>query len=294
MTKTAQLLVDCKNTIGESCFEDPRDNCLWWTDIEQKRVFRLSGESDLATFELPDRAGFFLPRANPGFVIGFPKRVVIANQELTEFSTVCEIENDQPHNRCNDGDVDPAGGIVFGSMNEHPDPGKRQPSGILYRLSPTGDLTTLDSGIRTSNGTAFSTDGKTMYFADTGNGLIRRFSVSDDMETINEIMPLGGPDIAPGLPDGSTVDSQGNYWNARVWGGCIACISPDGKTVSTIEVPTPGPTCITLGGKDRTRLYITSLNKRRSPDDPAPPAIAGGLFVANVEVPGTVQRLCGL
>ena len=28
------LVLDCKNEIGESCFWDPRDNQLWWTDIE--------------------------------------------------------------------------------------------------------------------------------------------------------------------------------------------------------------------------------------------------------------------
>ena len=34
--KKASLVLKCKNTIGESCFWDPRDNQLWWTDIPEK------------------------------------------------------------------------------------------------------------------------------------------------------------------------------------------------------------------------------------------------------------------
>ena len=33
------LVLDCKNEIGESCFWDPRDNQLWWTDIKGKKIW---------------------------------------------------------------------------------------------------------------------------------------------------------------------------------------------------------------------------------------------------------------
>lgn len=289
---SATLLVDGRNTIGECCFEDPRDGCLWWTDIQGCQVFSLRNESELSTFNMPDRACFVLPRENSGFVIGFPKRIVIANQELTEFETVCEIEQDLPFNRCNDADIDPEGGIVFGSMNDHPDRAHRTASGVLYRMAPSGELTRIDDGIRTSNATAFSADGNTMYFADTAVGSIRRFSLVDGMSAMTETEPLADVDIAPGLPDGSAVDSEGNCWNARVWGSCVACISADGELRSIINVPVPGPTCVCFGGRDRTRLYITSLSNRRHSDDPTPPIEAGGLFVADVETPGAAQRLC--
>jgi L-arabinonolactonase len=35
----ASCILDCRNSLGESCFFDPRDGCLWWTDIEESRIF---------------------------------------------------------------------------------------------------------------------------------------------------------------------------------------------------------------------------------------------------------------
>ncbi len=294
MKQNARLLVDGRNALGECCFEDPRDGCLWWTDIEGKQVFRLAHERELTTYPLPDRACFLLPRENEGFMIGFPKRVVRANQDLTEFTTVCSFEEDRPHNRCNDGDVSPDGGIVFGSYNESADPAHKGPTAAFYHLSTTGDLTPLRAGIRTSNGTAFSTDGTRMYLADTPVGTIWCHDIASGIAEQTELSPLAGKDIAPGLPDGGTVDSQGNYWSARVWGHCVACISPDGDLVQTIGVPTPGPTCVALGGQGARRLYITSLRKRRRAEDPEPPEHAGGLYVADVDIAGQPQRLCRL
>jgi len=294
MSLSSRLLVDGRNALGECCFEDPRDGCLWWTDIEGKQVFRLENEKELTTYPLPDRACFLLPRESEGFVIGFPKRVVCTDQDLAEFTTLCEIERDVPHNRCNDGDVAPDGGIVFGSYNEHPDSTQRGATSSFYHLSAAGDLTRILEGIRTSNGTAFSTNGTIMYLTDTPVGTIRRFAIAKGISCHTELSPLAMSDIAPGLPDGGAVDSKDNYWSARVWGNCLACISPDGDLLQTIGVPTPGPTCIALGGKDCKRLYITSLRKKRRPEDPDPPAHAGGLYVADVDTPGRPQRLSRL
>ncbi len=294
MSPHSHLLLDGRNTLGECCFEDPRDGCLWWTDIEGKQAFRLANEETLTVYPLPDRACFILPRESDGFVVGFPKQIVLANQDLTAFTPICTLEEDLPHTRCNDGDVEPSGGIVFGTYNEHPDPEERGAISSFYHLSSAGVLTRILGGVRTSNGTAFSVDGSTMYLTDTPVGTLRRFDISAGLPAFNEFDPLASKDVAPGLPDGGTVDSRGNYWSARVWGGCIACISPDGNLLQTIDVPTPGPTCVALGGRDRRRLYITSLRKKRRPDDSDPPAHAGGLYVADVEIPGLPQRLSRL
>ena len=35
------IALDCKNLIGESCFWDSKENCLIWTDIEGKTIWKL-------------------------------------------------------------------------------------------------------------------------------------------------------------------------------------------------------------------------------------------------------------
>ena len=281
-------LVDCRNTLGEGCVWDPRSDSLYWTDIEERRIFRLAGDGMVSSWPLRDRAGFILPRRDPGFVIGFADCIALADPEFRSFTILVPIETDLPQTRVNDAAVDPFGGIVFGTFDER----DRQPSAGLYRLAPTGELTRLLHGITISNGIAFSPDGATMYFADTPVGIIRRFKVGPAFATFEEVLPLAGAEIAPGNPDGAIVDQEGCYWNARVWGGCLAQISPEGRLMQTVTLPTKGPTCVALGGTDGKRLFATTLRLRHSGQELADTPVAGGLFGIDVAVPAAAPRLC--
>jgi L-arabinonolactonase len=280
--------VDCRNTLGEGCVWDPRDSSLYWTDIEEKKIFRLGPDSDVVVFALPERAGFVLPRREEGFVVGFASGIARADRLFSRFERIVEIEPELSQTRVNDAAADPYGGVVFGTFDER----DRKPVAAVYRLAPNGSLRRLLTGVTVSNGLAFSPDGRTLYFADTPVGTIRRFAVGPDFESFDEIPPLAGPDIAPGKPDGAVVDAEGGYWNARVWGGCLVRIAPDGRLTDRIDLPAKGPTCVALGGPDLTQLFVTSLRLRHSDDELLQMPKAGGLFEATVAVAGAAQRLC--
>ena len=136
-------VVNCKNLLGESCFWDYRDKSIWWTDIEGKKVWKFDDKNQSLKFDLPDRACFILPRKKEGFIIGFPKFIAISNQNLTSFQKICDVETEIKETRINDAKVDPYGGIVFGTYNEHPDRKNRKPLASLYRLAPDHSLTRL-------------------------------------------------------------------------------------------------------------------------------------------------------
>jgi L-arabinonolactonase len=284
----AACRVDCRNTLGESCIWDPRDDSLYWTDIEEKQMFRLGATGEVTSFALPERAGFLLPRQGEGFIVGFADGIARADQRLTTFERLVQIEPNLPQTRVNDAAADPFGGVVFGTFDER----DRQPVASVYRLGPDGSLRRLLTGVTISNGLAFSPDGGTMYFADTPLGLVRRFAIGADFLSFEEISPLAGPEIAPGSPDGATVDIEGSYWSARVWGGCVVRIAPDGRLMETIDLPVKGPTCVALGGDDLRRLFATTLRLRHSEEELMSAPKAGGLFEADVRTAGTVQRLC--
>jgi L-arabinonolactonase len=287
---SAICIVDCRNTLGEGCVWDPRDNSLYWTDIEERRIYRLAGEGIVITFELPERAAFLLPRKTPGFIIGFASQIALCDSGFQSFTTVTWVEPELPQTRVNDAAVDPYGGIVFGTFDES----NRQPVGGLYRLSASGNLTRLLSSVAIGNGLAFSPDGTLMYFADTAEGTIRRFRLGCEFDGFEEIDPLAGPAVAPGRPDGAVVDSEGCYWSARVWGGCLVRIAPDGRVLQRVDVPTKGPTCVALGGITGTRLFATTLRTRHTPEELACCPNAGGIFASDVSVRGEPQRLCAL
>ncbi|MBZ9801109.1 SMP-30/gluconolactonase/LRE family protein [Mesorhizobium sp. ES1-6] len=288
---TATCVVDCRNTLGEGCVWDPRDGRLYWTDIAESRIYRLDANGAVTVFPLPERAGFVLPRSRPGFVIGLASRIAICDPAFQVFETVALIEEGLPQTRVNDAAVDPFGGVVFGTFDER----GRKPVAALYRCSPEGDISQLLSGVTISNGIAFSPGGDMMYFADTHEGTIRRFHISSlSWENVTEVAPLAGPEVAAGRPDGAVVDAEGGYWNARVWGGCLVRIAPDGTVSETIALPTKGPTCVMLGGRDGRTLYATTLRVMHTDDELRAAPFAGGLFAAPVKVPGVPQRLAAL
>jgi L-arabinonolactonase len=206
----SSLLIDCKNSLGEGCFWDPRDACLWWTDIEASCIWRKDAQGATTSFTLPGRAGFILPHTEPGFVIGFPNQIALVDSEFKVFRRICDVETDVPQTRVNDATVDPYGGIVFGTFDETQDMGARQPVGAVYRLAPGGTLTKLFGGVVVCNGLAFSPAGDILYFADTHDGAIRRFAVGKDFSSLLEIAPLAQAGAAPGKPDGGITDRDGN------------------------------------------------------------------------------------
>jgi len=289
-TSSVVCAVDCQNTLGEGCFIDPRDGAVYWTDIEARRAWRLAPDGASRSFELPDRAGFILPRRGPGFVVGFANRIALASGDLTEFQTVCEVEADLPQTRVNDATVGPDGGVVFGTFDER----DRQPVAALYHLSPQGQLRRLLDQVTIANGLAVSPDGQVLYFADTAEGTVRRFAADGAMSGFDELSPLCGPDIAPGKPDGATVDAAGRYWNARVWGSAVACISTHGRLEQLIELPAAGPTCVVLNAEPEADLYVTTLRTRQTERQLQATPQAGGLFRVKTDATGVPNRLVAL
>jgi L-arabinonolactonase len=267
---------------------DPRGDSLYWTDIEERRIYRRDSHHVVTTFALPERVAFILPRQAQGFVIGFASRIALCDSEFRNFTTIALIEPHLPQTRVNDAAVDPFGGVVFGTFDER----DRQPVAGLYRLAPSGEVSQLISRVTIGNGIAFSPDGAEMYFADTAEGTIQRFRLGRGFEQLEELEPLAAPDVAPGRPDGAVVDMEGSYWNARVWGGCLVRISPDGRLVDRIDLPVKGPTCVALGGLGGSRLFATTLRVRHTEEELSVTPLAGGLFAADVAVPGCPQRLC--
>ena len=279
-------ILRCLNLLGESCFWDPRYDCLVWTDIQGKKAWMLDKTNQSYQFNLPDRAGFILPRKKDGFIIGFPKFIAISNKSFTSFEKICEVESTIKKTRINDAKIDPYGGIVFGTYNEDPDKINRKPIANLYRLAPDLSLTHLLSDITVSNGLAFSQKDNIMYFADTPTGRIQKFSYNKDFKKINELESnMIFKDV--GEPDGATLDIDDNYWSARVRGKCIICIdTKNSKIIEKIDLPTSTPTCVTFGNSNLSSLYVTSLRA-----DPINDSTDGNLYKIKTGTQGSKQLL---
>ncbi|MBV9938921.1 MAG: SMP-30/gluconolactonase/LRE family protein, partial [Acidobacteriaceae bacterium] len=122
-------------------------------------------------------------------------------------------------------------------------------------------------------------------FADTLKNTIWRYDYDAWTGRIcNERPALTG--FERGLPDGSSMDSEGFLWNCRFGGGCIVRLNPDDKIDRVIEMPTANITTCAFGGPDRTTLYVTTASSGAPPGD----RLAGSLFAIQTSVPGQQEN----
>ncbi len=131
----------------------------------------------------------------------------------------------------------------------------------VYRLAKDGKLTLLTDEMTRPNGIGFSPDEKTLYVAqsDPTAAIWRAFEVKRDGTLgknrvfFDATEWVGQPD-KKGLPDGLTVDKQGNLFATGPGG--VHIFSPAGKRLGTLATGEATANC-TFGG-DGSVLYITA------------------------------------
>lgn len=124
--------------------------------------------------------------------------------------------------------------------------------GSLHRFDKNGKEEVVKD-ITVPNSVGWSPDGKTMYFTHSTAREVFAFDYSPEGVVSNK--RLFYKHEGTGEPDGFRVDVNGNIWHA-VWGESrVIKISPEGKLVGEIRLPTKHITCPQFVG---TELIITS------------------------------------
>lgn len=279
--------------LGECPVWSDMDQRLYWVDIEGRSVHRY----DPVTGTDEDRS---VP-GRPGSIALTPAsgRLLVALEQgiafLDWFDGSCrpwlDLEPSGTGNRLNDGRCDPAGRFWVGSMFDPASAGRF--SGLLHRVDPAGDVTTVRTGIGIANGLAFSPDGRTMYFADTHRNTVWAYDY--DIDTGSQTNERVFLDFAglPGRPDGACVDEDGCYWIACVHGWAVIRVAPDGKVDRRIDLPVEKPTMPAFGGSSLDLLFVTSIGEGGSrPLAPGQPE-AGGLFAIETGCRGIPEPTFG-
>ena len=144
--------------------------------------------------------------------------------------------------------TDPTFNIPLGQHQELPYAG-------IYRISPFGNVTLLDSTLNLPNGICFSPDETKLYVNDSQARIIYMWDVVDDSTIVDKRLfyriPGGNSDYA----DGMKVDPDGNIFCTGTKGVWI--FSSGGTLLDTILVPSNPSNC-NWGDADRKTLYITA------------------------------------
>lgn len=262
---TADVWADPGARLGEGPLWISPD--LWSVDILEGNLYRIpcrpdGSAGDPVTYHLGESIGSAAPCVHGGLAAALKNSIVVFNPENGSIKTIFEIQDANPKLRFNDGKCDPDGRFLVGTMHQESMPFL----GSLYSLDTDLSMRTLLNNVSISNGLAWSSSGSTLYYVDTPTLKVQAFDYSlvdgaiSNPETIIEI-PEG-----MGLPDGMTIDTNGNLWIALWNGGGVGCWDPcDGKLLSFIKVPVLNVTSCTFGGVDMRTLFITTARDGVSP-----------------------------
>ena len=266
--------------VGESPVWDRQSQNLLWADIPAGRIYELNAMSGmLAEWQLPKPVGSFGLADDDRLIVALSSGVHMFDRRTGKLEFLVDPEPEQapnrPKNRLNDGKVGPDGAFWVGSMHAE------GLTACLYRILGDGSFEHKIGGLGTSNGLAFSADGRTMFHSDSKQCWVDRHDLDPVTGTLSNRTRIAHPDEVMGRPDGAATDLEGRYWSAGVSAGVLNCFDSDGTLVQSIRVPPKRPTMPCFGGNDMRTLFFTSI---RRPDDANDDC--GDIFMTRVDVPG--------
>ncbi len=180
----------------------------------------------------------------------------VSRQESNGIITpLASTYNGKRFNSPNDVVVKSDGSIFFTDPNFNVPYGQKQELTFqgIYRISPTGTLSLLDSTLALPNGICFSRDEKKLYVNDSHKCIIYTWNVVNDSTISNKTAFYTIP--AVGYADGMKIDTAGNIYCAGPTG--IWIVSPSGTSLGRIAMAETPSNC-NWGDSDRQTLYITA------------------------------------
>lgn len=254
-------------SVGEGPVWDEAEQALYYIDILEKRVFRwdpASGEQ--RSWDVPAMIGSMALREGGGAVVALPDGIHALDFGSGAVTPLALFSPPDPRIQLADGKVDRAGRFVFGTSHRQ----AREPVGGLFSLGTDGAIRQLDSGLILGNGPCFSPDNRTLYHADSMRQAV--YAYDYDLATgavSNRRLFFDSTAYGP-IPDGATIDADGDMWLAVCEGGVVLRLSPAGEVRQVIDMPTRLPASCMFFGTALDRLFVPSIDPSflgREPDD---------------------------
>ena len=288
------LKIDC--ALGESPFWEESTNTLRFVDVVKRQIHTIglnvgpSSHQVLAELDISigttadiegNDDGDFVFAGKHGFGIFYRKTKTY--KYIKKVWTDEEAAQGKEHEmRFNDGGVDSEGRFWAGAMNDQL---VKAPTneGFLFRLDPDLSLHRVLSNVTIPNGISWNKANDTLYYADSPSKNIYAYSFDPATGTISDERIFYTVPEKAGVPDGHVIDEEGYMWSAVHGTGKVIRISPEGKRVAEISLPTRCVTCPCFVGED---LFITSMEDEEPDKYPDSLKYQGSVFRCHVGVRG--------
>ena len=257
-TPSWDVVVASSCEIGERPLYDDRTDTFVWVDIPTGTVHRttVGGSFPWSTTSMVvgQNVGVAVLRDVGGIAVATDGQIKFFNEQGVVDAPAIDVA--MPENSIfNDGMCDPAGRFVVGT-NSDPN-GSR--NGVLFSIG--GDLSTrvLMTDIFESNGLDWSIDGRTMYYVDSYESVVRRYDYDVETGTLGQRRcDLIALPVEQGISDGVVVDADDTIWVAFWEGSAIRRYSPSGDLLEEYLAPVSKLTCPAFVGESLDTLVVTS------------------------------------
>jgi gluconolactonase len=245
------------------------DGNLYIVDIPFGRIFRIA----------PDGAWTLVIEYDGwpnGLKIDPRGRIVVADYmhgimqldaEAGRVQPVLTARNSESFKGCNDLHMASNGDIYFTDQGQT---GLHDPTGRVYRLSPSGRLDCLlDTGI-SPNGLVLDPGETVLFVSMTRDNAVWRAPLLND-GSVSKVGRFCSTFGASG-PDGLTMDKKGRLFVAHASLGHVFVFAPNGELIARIK-SCAGQSCtnVAIGGARGDRLYITE-------------SVTGTVLVADISI----------
>ncbi|HEX4860613.1 MAG TPA: SMP-30/gluconolactonase/LRE family protein [Rhizomicrobium sp.] len=276
------------NTLGEGVQWDALGQALWWTDIQERKLYRYDwARQALESFSAPERVGSFgLIQGRSEIIAAFESGFALFDPRSGAQKWLARPDAAIAGLRFNDGRVDRQGRFWAGTMDETE---PRSARANLYCVDAAGRAVKRESGIMISNGICWSPDSKRFYFADSPLQKMYCYDF-DPLTGAIANRRVFAETTGNAHPDGACVDAQGYLWSAQWGAGQVARYAPDGTIERILKVPASQPTCVAFGGPDLDLLFVTCARDGLTAGQLAHEPSAGDVFVYKMGCIGLAEN----
>lgn len=272
---------------------DHRSQKLYFVDIDGQKICRFDPVTkDLTcTYIENGPVGFTIPvegehnKLVAGTATDFVLITWDANRNVTKSvaETLAVVDTDRNGTRWNDGKADSSGrfwgGTIGPEVNSVVTPNQASFYRIDCDLIPKKELS-----VTNSNGLAWNLEDDTLYYIDTPTRKIAAFdfdSVKGVISNKRIVFDLEKNNIT-GLPDGMTIDSNGNLWIALYGGSGVVNVDPrTGSVIRFVKLPVKDVTSVAFGGPLLDILYVTTSSRGLTSQEEAEQPYAGYVFAVH-------------
>jgi len=283
-TSSPECIWQIKSTLGEGTLWVSKLNSLFFVDIKEKKVLIFNTKTGRKKIiKVNKEIGFISQINNKIYILGLKSELRFVNFKNLKTRISIPIELEKPDNRINDGKIDPAGRLWFGTMNNH----EKKKSGSLYCLDKKLILHKVDDNYLITNGPAFI-DKNNFYHTDTLKRTIYKIKINNQFKVLNKDIFIKFSKRL-GFPDGMTTDKNNNLWVCHYGAGIITVYNLKGKRIHKISIPAKNITNCTFGGKFNNELYISTARQGMSKKEIDQLPLSGSLFKVKTNLKGKKQ-----